>query len=80
NDWLEGYETQREAWEGQYAEAQQRFEQHQAQAIKSREADAAAKNAGTEPVPTTQTGNTLNTHWYASYALGSNETLPNVRH
>ena len=22
NDWLEGYETQREAWEGQYAEAQ----------------------------------------------------------
>ena len=40
NDWLEGFETQREVWENQYAEAQQRFEQHQAQVIKSREADA----------------------------------------
>jgi small subunit ribosomal protein S1 len=46
NDWLEGYETQREAWEGQYAEAQSRFEQHQAQVIKSREADEAAAAEG----------------------------------
>ena len=46
NDWLEGFETQREAWEGQYAEAQQRFEQHQAQVIKSREADAQAEAEG----------------------------------
>ncbi|MFF3523818.1 30S ribosomal protein S1 [Streptomyces albidoflavus] len=48
NDWLEGYETQREAWETQYAEAQQRFEQHQAQVIKSREADAQAAAEGTD--------------------------------
>ncbi|MER6214991.1 30S ribosomal protein S1 [Streptomyces sp. NPDC048387] len=46
NDWLEGYETQRETWERQYAEAQVRFEQHQAQVIKSREADEAAAAAG----------------------------------
>ncbi len=46
NDWLEGYETQREAWENQYAEAQQRFEQHQAQVIKSREADEQAAAEG----------------------------------
>lgn len=46
NDWLEGYETQREAWETQYAEAQQRFEQHRAQVIKSREADEAAAAEG----------------------------------
>ncbi|MGB8942870.1 MAG: S1 RNA-binding domain-containing protein, partial [Streptomyces sp.] len=46
NDWLEGFETQREAWEGQYAEAQTRFEQHQAQVIKSREADAQAEAEG----------------------------------
>jgi small subunit ribosomal protein S1 len=46
NDWLEGYETQREAWEHQYAEAQTRFEQHQQQVIKSREADAAAAAEG----------------------------------
>jgi small subunit ribosomal protein S1 len=48
NDWLEGYETQREAWEHQYAEAQQRFEQHQAQVIKSREADAQAAAEGVD--------------------------------
>lgn len=46
NDWLPGYEKQREEWERQYAEAQSRFEQHQAQVIKSREADAQAE---TEP-------------------------------
>ncbi|WP_037577463.1 30S ribosomal protein S1 [Phaeacidiphilus oryzae] len=49
NDWLPGYEKQREEWEGQYATAQARFEQHQAQVIKSREADAeAAAQAGNE--------------------------------
>jgi small subunit ribosomal protein S1 len=46
NDWLEGYESQREVWENQYAEAQTRFEQHQAQVIKSREADAQAEAEG----------------------------------
>jgi small subunit ribosomal protein S1 len=47
NDWLAGYEKQREEWEGQYATAQARFEQHQAQVIKSREADEqAAAEAG----------------------------------
>jgi small subunit ribosomal protein S1 len=43
NDWLDGYDKQREEWERQYAEAQSRFEQHQAQVIKSREADAQAE-------------------------------------
>ncbi|TDC73469.1 30S ribosomal protein S1 [Streptomyces hainanensis] len=43
NDWLPGYDKQREEWERQYAEAQQRFEQHQAQVVKSREADAQAE-------------------------------------
>ncbi|ASY35489.1 MULTISPECIES: 30S ribosomal protein S1 [unclassified Streptomyces] len=51
NDWLEGYEKQREEWEGQYAEAQTRFEQHQAQVIKSREADEQAAAEGTEAAP-----------------------------
>jgi small subunit ribosomal protein S1 len=45
NDWLPGFEKQREEWERQYAEAQQRFEAHQAQVIKSREADADAEAA-----------------------------------
>lgn len=51
NDWLPGYEAQREAWETQYAEAQQRFEQHQAQVIKSREADEAAAAEGGSAAP-----------------------------
>ena len=52
NDWLEGYDKQREEWEGQYATAQTRFEQHQAQVIKSREADEqAAAEVGTGAAP-----------------------------
>ncbi|WP_369199537.1 30S ribosomal protein S1 [Streptomyces sp. PU-14G] len=47
NDWLPGYEKQREEWERQYAEAQSRFEAHQAQVIKSREADEQAAAEGT---------------------------------
>jgi small subunit ribosomal protein S1 len=47
NDWLPNYEKQREEWEGQYATAQTRFEQHQAQVIKSREADEQAASEGT---------------------------------
>jgi small subunit ribosomal protein S1 len=51
NDWLEGYDKQREEWEAQYATAHARFEQHQAQVIKSREADekAAAEAGGASP-------------------------------
>ncbi|MFC1403756.1 MULTISPECIES: 30S ribosomal protein S1 [Streptacidiphilus] len=51
NDWLPGFEKQREEWERQYAEAQTRFEQHQAQVIKSREADAEAAAAGEGAAP-----------------------------
>ncbi|WP_419994041.1 30S ribosomal protein S1 [Streptomyces boninensis] len=47
NEWMDGFDKQREEWERQYAEAQVRFEQHQAQVVKSREADAqAAAEAG----------------------------------
>ncbi|MCT9007781.1 30S ribosomal protein S1, partial [Streptomyces rhizosphaerihabitans] len=42
-EWLPGFESQREVWETQYAEAQQRFERHKAQVIKSRKADAATE-------------------------------------
>nr|MDA8321139.1 30S ribosomal protein S1 [Actinomycetota bacterium] len=34
--WLEGYETQREEWERQYAEARARFEAHQRQVAEAR--------------------------------------------
>src|SRR5690606_5078178 len=45
-EWLEGYEKQREEWERQYAEAQQRFEAHKRQIEEARRAEAeAAANA-----------------------------------
>src|ERR1700722_15514536 len=41
-EWLEGFDSQRETWEAQYAEAQSRFEQHQKQIAEARKADAEA--------------------------------------
>jgi len=41
-EWLPGYDTQREAWERQYAEAQARFEAHRKQIDEARKSDAAA--------------------------------------
>jgi small subunit ribosomal protein S1 len=84
NDWLEGFETQREAWEGQYAEAQQRFEQHQAQVIKSREADEQAAAEGTA-APAGAAGAGLGGGSYSSEsddtsgALASDEALAALR-
>lgn len=84
NDWLEGYETQREAWEHQYAEAQQRFEQHQAQVIKSREADAQAEAEGAA-APAAGSGAGVSGGSYSSEsddtsgALASDEALAALR-
>jgi small subunit ribosomal protein S1 len=41
-EWLEGYDSQREVWEGQYAEAHTRYESHQKQIAEARKADAEA--------------------------------------
>jgi small subunit ribosomal protein S1 len=45
-EWLEGFDSQRELWEAQYAEAQTRFEQHQKQISEARKADAEATTVG----------------------------------
>ncbi|MFF7649845.1 30S ribosomal protein S1 [Streptomyces sp. NPDC007983] len=85
NDWLEGYEKQREEWERQYADAQTRFEQHQAQVIKSREADeqAAAEGAGSAaPAPGGQAsggGSYSSESADNSGALASDEALAALR-
>jgi small subunit ribosomal protein S1 len=85
NDWLEGYETQREAWEHQYAEAQTRFEQHQQQVIKSREADAAAAaeggdTAGAAPAASGGGGGSYSSEGAdTSGALASDEALAALR-
>ncbi len=53
NDWLPGYEKQREEWERQYAEAQGRFEAHQKQIVSAQaaEAEAAGPSSYTSPTP-----------------------------
>jgi small subunit ribosomal protein S1 len=45
-EWKEGFESQREAWEKEYAEAHSRYEQHIGQIRKAAEADAEASEAG----------------------------------
>ncbi|HEX2498598.1 MAG TPA: 30S ribosomal protein S1 [Actinomycetes bacterium] len=50
NDWLPGYEKQREEWERQYAEARTRYEAHRKQVEDARKADAeAAAESGETP-------------------------------
>ncbi|MEV6184260.1 30S ribosomal protein S1, partial [Streptomyces sp. NPDC052015] len=85
NDWLEGFESQREVWETQYAEAQQRFEQHQAQVIKSREADAQAEAEGAAAPAAGGSGAGVSGGSYSSEsddnsgALASDEALAALR-
>ncbi|PZS15703.1 MAG: 30S ribosomal protein S1, partial [Pseudonocardiales bacterium] len=46
-EWLEGYDTQREAWEKRYAAARERFEAHRKQQDDAKKADAdAASDTG----------------------------------
>ncbi|MEV5575099.1 30S ribosomal protein S1 [Spirillospora sp. NPDC052269] len=44
-EWLEGYDTQRETWERQYAEARSRFDAHRKQIEEARKAEAEAEGA-----------------------------------
>ena len=53
-EWKEGFESQREAWEKEYAEAHSRYEQHIGQIRKAAEADAEASEAGPRAPPTTR--------------------------
>jgi small subunit ribosomal protein S1 len=53
-DWLAGYESQREEWERQYAEARSRFEAHRRQIEESRakaeeEAETTTETAAPQP-------------------------------
>jgi len=48
-EWRPGFETQREEWERQYAEAQSRFLAHKKQKAEAKAADAAAVPAGDSP-------------------------------
>jgi small subunit ribosomal protein S1 len=58
NDWMEGFEKQREEWERQYAEAQTRFDAHQKQIAEAQqaEAEAAASSSYSSETPEEGTG------------------------
>ncbi|AUH43614.1 30S ribosomal protein S1 [Streptomyces sp. CMB-StM0423] len=80
NEWLDGYEKQREEWEGQYAEAHTRFEQHQAQVVKSREADAQAAAEAGDSAPAPSGGGSYSSEGADdSGALASDEALAALR-
>lgn len=80
NEWLDGYEKQREEWEGQYAEAHARFEQHQAQVVKSREADAQAAAEAGDSAPAPSGGGSYSSEGADdSGALASDEALAALR-
>ena len=57
-EWLDGFDTQREAWEKQYADAHEVYEKHLKQIAKALAADAEAaepsnySSSSAEPVPT----------------------------
>ena len=55
-EWLEGYESQRETWERQYAEAQARYEAHVKQVQQAQAAEAAATGETSYSSADTDTG------------------------
>jgi small subunit ribosomal protein S1 len=57
NEWLPGFEGQREKWEKQYAEAHSRWEAHKSQVEAAAKADAEAA-AGSSEVPTSYSSST----------------------
>jgi len=63
NDWMAGFEKQREEWERQYAEAQTRYEAHQKQITEAQkaEAEAAAASSYSSTPPAEEAGGTLAT-------------------
>ena len=58
-EWLPGYETQREEWERQYAEAQARYEAHLKQVREAQAAEAEATGETSYSTDTVDSGGTL---------------------
>ncbi|MGZ8180123.1 30S ribosomal protein S1 [Williamsia sp. SKLECPSW1] len=85
NEWLEGFEKQREAWEARYAEAERRHKLHTAQIEKFAKAAEEAANAPTDysSESTTATGGPATTTTSTSAprggSLASDEQLAALR-
>jgi small subunit ribosomal protein S1 len=73
--WLEGYETQRDEWERQWAEARSRYEAHRQQVEEARRSDAAEAAGGGDSA----SGRRDEPEEEASGTLASDEALAALR-
>ena len=74
NEWLEGFETQRAAWEQQYADAQTRWEAHKEQVAR-----AATEEAEAGPVESGSTSYSSEAPATDAGTLASDEALAALR-
>ncbi len=77
NDWLPGFDKQREEWERQYAEAQLRFEAHRKQVESAQKAEVDAASDTTAPSSYSSGGEEVADD--ASGTLASDEALAALR-
>jgi len=75
-EWLEGYETQREKWEKQYAEAHSRYESHQEQIERARKDDAEAAATAATSGSTSYSSESASTETAAPAASSSPAAAP----
>ncbi|HJC61132.1 MAG TPA: 30S ribosomal protein S1, partial [Candidatus Dietzia intestinigallinarum] len=84
NEWLEGFEKQREEWEARYAEAERRHKMHAAQIEKGRAAaaeaaDAAPTNYSSESAPASRQAAESSQAESTGGSLASDEQLAALR-
>ena len=77
-EWLEGFETQREEWERQYAEARARFEAHQRQVAEARSKADGAED-GDEGDSGSHTSGSADPSGSGGGTLASDEALAALR-
>ena len=75
NEWLEGFEKQREEWESRYAEAERRHKMHTAQMEKF----AAAEAAAAAEAPRSSNGSSSSGEPAAGGSLASDAQLAALR-
>ncbi|MCF2706236.1 30S ribosomal protein S1 [Arcanobacterium haemolyticum] len=81
NEWMPGFEAQREAWENEYAQAQARWELHKTQVAKANAEDAAAAQSASASAPAAaeQAPTSYSSGSDAAGTLASDEALAALR-
>ena len=76
SEWLEGFDTQREEWERQYAEAHARWEAHKKQVTDAAKAEAEALEAGGESAATSYSSDSSSSSSSSSPSASSSSSSP----